>query len=297
MATDSLQLASHVASLFARFLLSFQLLLFTDCAYRHWRMSCTRRGGEDRTLRRTHIFLSLVSVAHTCAPLTFTRTCVWLKAQGSRLDWDVSHICAPQKSSTLTACFTHRASTCLTHFPSFWSTPPPSTPNSLLMTGIRRPPGATPPGGLLCGRLAESTPLTGYEPKTCIDLSIEHTPINYPTGETASTSRTTTKAPQSQPPRAPTVFHQQAAASGGPQQVPASVVNPWLSADTWSSTRKLVRGTESIASVEGTLWRGKRDRHLESAKTPSGRRNLHVHLEQKAEKAVQRECAAEKKTI
>ena len=33
-------------------------------------------------------------------------------------------------------------------------------------------------------------------------------------------------------------FHQQAAASGSPQQVPASVVNPRLSADMWSSTRK-----------------------------------------------------------
>ena len=33
---------------------------------------------------------------------------------------------------------------------------------------------------MLFGHLVESTPLTGYEPKTCIDVSSEHTPINCP---------------------------------------------------------------------------------------------------------------------
>ena len=46
-------------------------------------------------------------------------------------------------------------------FPSFGSTPPPSASTALPMTGIRRPSCATPPGGLLFGHLAESTPLTG----------------------------------------------------------------------------------------------------------------------------------------
>ena len=50
--------------------------------------------------------------------------------------------------------------------PSFCSTPPPSTPNSLLMTRIKRPPCATPPGRLLFGLLAASSPLEGYEPRT-----------------------------------------------------------------------------------------------------------------------------------
>ena len=35
--------------------------------------------SEDRTPCRTHIFLSLVSVAHILAPFTFTRTRVWPK--------------------------------------------------------------------------------------------------------------------------------------------------------------------------------------------------------------------------
>ena len=39
------------------------------------------------------------------------------------------------------------------------------------MTGIRRPPCPTPPGGLLLGHLAESTPLTGNEPKTASEVN------------------------------------------------------------------------------------------------------------------------------
>ena len=42
-------------------------------------------------------------------------------------------------------------------FPSFCSTPPQPTPNSLLLTGIRRTPCATPPAGMLFGHLAESS--------------------------------------------------------------------------------------------------------------------------------------------
>ena len=58
---------------------------------------------------------------------------------------------------------------------------------------------------------------------------------------------------------------------------------------------KLVRGSESISSVEGTLSKGERDRDLERAQTLSERRTLHVYIEQKAELAVQRECAAQKR--
>ena len=54
-------------------------------------------------------------------------------------------------------------------------------------------------------------------------------------------------------------FQQQAAASRSQQQASSSVVSPWLTADLLSSTRKWVRGNESISSVEGTLSRGKRE--------------------------------------
>ena len=65
-----------------------------------------------------------------------------------------------------------------------------------------------------------------------------------------------------------------------------------------------MRGNASIASVEGTLSRGKRDRDLECAQTLSERQKLHVYcvkgeismptLKRKAELAVQGECAAQK---
>ena len=168
-------------------------------------------------------------------------------------------------------------------FRSLCSTPPPFTPTALPMTGIRRSPCATPRGGLLFGHLAESTPLTGYEPKTCIDVSCEHAPINYPlrrnSFNTDYNDLTTTvaafetldmkEAGQSTSPLmfqerevnfnpfCVSGFQQQAAASGSPQQVPASVVNAWLGADMWSSTRKVLRGNESIASAEGTWSRKK----------------------------------------
>ena len=69
-------------------------------------------------------------------------------------------------------------------------------------------------------------------------------------------------------------FHQQATARGSSQHVPASEVNPWLGADMW-------------------IREEKRDRDLESVQTLSEKRNLHAHLEQKAELAVQGKCAAQ----
>ena len=57
----------------------------------------------------------------------------------------------------------------------------------------------------------------------------------------------------------------------------------------------MVRGNESISSVEGTLSRVKRNCDLESVQTLSERRNLHVYLEQKTELGVQGECAAQRR--
>ena len=171
-------------------------------------------------------------------------------------------------------------------FPSLCFTPPPTTPYSLLLTGVRRNPCATPPGGMLFGHPAESSPHTCYEPKTCIDASSEQSP---PRGETASTSRMTLP-PQSQPLRTPTVFisKRQPAEARSPS-VPASVVNPWLGADMWSSTRKLVRGTTSSASVDGLCREEKEIEIWKVYKLCLKRRILHVYLEQKAELAVQGE--------
>ena len=63
-------------------------------------------------------------------------------------------------------------------FSSFCSIPPPAqTP--LLNTSISQKPCATSQGGLLFGRLAEHSPLAGYEPNSLIEFGSEHTPINF----------------------------------------------------------------------------------------------------------------------
>ena len=63
-------------------------------------------------------------------------------------------------------------------FPSFCFTPPQTTPDSLLLTGIRRPLCAPPPAGMLVGHLAESSPVI---PKTQSILpfgaTVEYHPI------------------------------------------------------------------------------------------------------------------------
>ena len=43
-----------------------------------------------------------------------------------------------------------------------------------LTTNLRRREG-------LSGRLADSTPLTGYEPNFCVEVNREHAPIIFPT--------------------------------------------------------------------------------------------------------------------
>ena len=137
-------------------------------------------------------------------------------------------------------------------FTSFCSTPPQTTPNSLL-TGIRRTLCATPPAGMLSGHLAESSPRTNYEPKSCIDVSSQHTPIKHPSRRNRVSiendlTTTTVAAPENSD-----GFHQQAAASGSPQPVPASAVNPWLRADMRSSTGKLVRSGRWVDPPKHTM--------------------------------------------
>ena len=95
--------------------------------------------------------------------------------------------------------------------------------------------------------LAEPLPHTGYEPKSCIDVSSEHTPINYPSMRNSfniENDLTTTFAASENS----DVFHQQAAASGSLQPVPASVVNPWLSADIYQRGNEPTRSTGSLCT-------------------------------------------------
>ena len=65
--------------------------------------------------------------------------------------------------------FFHRSCRCST---------PATSPS--LPTGIRLNPCATSLRNGLSGRLPGPIPNTGYEPKFCIDVDSEHTPINLP---------------------------------------------------------------------------------------------------------------------
>ena len=238
---------------------TFISLLERKDVRRCWVTNCT--SCWDRKPHCMHIFLSC-----QCSALdsTSTRTCVWLKTK----TW-------LGRVARLRACLQVIHSHSMFHrplldvpdpLPSFCSTPPQSTPNSLLMTGTRRPFCATSPRGLLFDNLAESSPpqdLHGSQQWAHADQQ----PLGRNSFNIENNDLITTVAFENFD-----CLQQHATASRGPQQVPASVVNPWLSADMWSSTRKLVRGNESIASVEGTLSRRRRDRDLEGAQTLSERR-------------------------
>ena len=143
-------------------------------------------------------------------------------------------------------------------FSSCCPTPPPSTPNTLLLTTALRHSAS----GMQFGHLAKSSLQKGYEPKSCIDVSSGHTPINYTSRRNSFDVEPTVAASENSD-----FLHQEAAASGNPQPVQASVVIPWLGADMWSSIGQQVRGNASNASVEGTLSRRRRDRALEGVQT------------------------------
>ena len=111
-----------------------------------------------RTLLRCTPNTSLYARMRTffsCSAHSSCVTVVWIQG------WTILCICA--KSFHLQSCRS------LTR-PSASSTP---------ITGTRRPPCATPPWGGMSGHLADPTPDTGYEPKFCVDVSDEHTPINF----------------------------------------------------------------------------------------------------------------------
>ena len=126
----------------------------------------------------------------------------------------------------------------MTHFHHVCSTPPSSTPNSLPMTGIRRP------------SLRYSARRIAVWPSWLNQLLSQVMSPRLASTSAVSTRRSTPRRNSFNNDLTTTVaashnsdgFQQPAAASGSPQQVPASVVNPWLSADVWSSTRKQVRG-------------------------------------------------------
>ena len=103
-----------------------------------------------------------------------------------------------------------------------------------------------------------TTPLTGCEPNFCIDVSSEHTPIHSPSRKNRfnlESDLTNTVAASEDLDHLP----QRLAASGSQHSV-ASTVPTLLNLGSLSSDRKLVRGTDSVASVEESVVKRKRDR-------------------------------------
>ena len=88
-------------------------------------------------------------------------------------------LCVSPKSS-------HPRTMSLLGVPEFSAFPLVLTPSTTLLTGIRPNPCATALWGGPSGRLADPTPNTGYEPKFCIDVSSEHTPINLPSRKSSN---------------------------------------------------------------------------------------------------------------
>ena len=153
----------------------------------------------------------------------------------------------------------------VSNFDSFCSTPPPTwTPSPATVTGIRPNPCATPLLDGQSGPLANTTPTTGYEPNFCIDVSSEHTPINFPSRKDS--------------------FNLES-------DLTKTVAASW----DFGHFRKLVQGNEFVATVGESMLRGKRDHNLDSVSTMSDRQKLHDYLERKAESAVRGEIAAQKR--
>ena len=104
--------------------------------------------------------------------------CTWLEM------FELSCVLSCLKSHSISSMFRGALLEC-SFFCSPFSTPfptlassPATTPSQLFSWTSSTT--APPQGGLLFGRLAEQSPLTGCEPKSLIEVSSEHTPINLP---------------------------------------------------------------------------------------------------------------------
>ena len=146
-------------------------------------------GSEDRTLRHTHIFLSVAHLGPSHA-----LACGW---RAWRLEFGMCCTFALLKSQQLTTGFHRPLLDVPDPFPSFCSAPPPSTTTSLLLAGIRRSSCATSCGGYSLA--VSSNPLLSQvrSPRPASTSAVGTRPINYPSRETASAPTTTTSPPQS----------------------------------------------------------------------------------------------------
>ena len=119
----------------------------------------------------------------------------------------------------------------------------PWTPMTERLTGTRLTTNAPPEG--LSDHLADSTPLTGYDAKFCVEVNREHTPINVTTRKDSfnhENDLTTTVAASEG-----SDHHAQRIAASGSQQMVASTVPTLLNLGSSSSVWQQTRGQDFIA--------------------------------------------------
>ena len=100
------------------------------------------------------------------------------------------------------------------------------------------------PPGELSDRLADSTPLTCYEAKFCVEVNREHTPINVTTTKDSfnhENDLTTTVAASED-----SDHHAQRLAASGSQQMVASTVPTLLNLGSSSSVWQQTRGQDFV---------------------------------------------------
>ena len=190
---------------------------------------------------------------------------------------------------------------------SFCSAPPPlsqPTQDSLHRTGLRLSTyNATPRLGGSSGRMADNAQPTGYEPKTCIDVSSEYTPINIAVRRENFDIERDLKFSLFDDfdhllPRA--VGAQRSVARACVDEFGSTVLQRETSAGVRVDHRVLLKhkkplqSDESAASVERNSSREHVGQILRCTQS-SERLSIHEYLEKKAEMAIQGESAAQRR--
>ena len=185
--------------------------------------------------------------------------------------------------------------------PSTAQTTPATSPAQ--STGIRLHPCATPLGDGLSGRLAGPIPNTN-QPKFCIDVDSEHTPINVPSRNMSFQQEYDATIAASEDTNLP----RHSVASSSSQHSAASSV-PTLSklGSVRTCSRKLLADFGAVVSRtciqetcadmdrETVVSKTKRDRDQNVVQSLRDRLNLHKFLDRKAEFAVKGEKLAQQR--
>ena len=146
---------------------------------------------------------------------------------------------------------------------------------------------------LCVGRLAEQSPLTGYEPKSLLEVSSENTPINLPSGQ----DRLDTNLDD----LATSVDASEVYDTTAVGRLTSPLFSQGREVSAHHSVFLFLRQVEPFSSFGKPLSKGKRNRDLESVQDSqlirerilSEQRDIHDFFEKKADDTFQRECEAQ----